>query len=105
MPLVVGVEKSDKLSLRFPDPPVACRRQPLVWLEHELDTVLERPQSIGKTIGRSIVDDHNLDPGIGLHERGADRGAHESNCIEAWNDYRNGGQPGHDYGASRRVIS
>src|ERR1700737_1943451 len=97
MPSVIGVEESDKLSLRFPDPPVPCRRQPLVWVGHELGPGLKRPQSIGKTIGRSIVDDHNLEPGIGLREGGADRGAHESSCIEAWNDYCNGGQPGHGY--------
>ena len=33
---------------RFSDPSVARRGQALVWLNHQLDTVSEGPQSIGQ---------------------------------------------------------
>ena len=66
MPAVVGVEERDKLSFRFSDPSVARRGQALVWLNHQLDTVSERPQSIGRAVGRAIVNDHDLQSGIGL---------------------------------------
>jgi hypothetical protein len=48
---------------RFSDPSVARRGQALVWLNHQLDTVSERPQSIGQAVGRAIVDDHDLQSG------------------------------------------
>ena len=52
---------------------------------------------------RSIVDDHDLEDWIRL--RDADLIAAPTNrCIEAWNDRRNGGQPGHGDRASGRVI-
>ncbi len=88
-PQIVAVEETDELPAGKRDAGVTRRGRPAVWLRHQAHARVYNPfNRLPRLIGRTIIDDDNLEIRLGLRQSGEDCRRYCPSRIEGWHDNR-----------------
>ncbi|CAL1240032.1 protein of unknown function [Candidatus Methylocalor cossyra] len=89
-PFIVGVEKRDVAAPRLPEPEIAGRADAAVVLvEHPDPWVVEAGEAGGRVIGRTIVDDDQLEVAVGLRQDAGNAPLDQPSAVVARHDHGN----------------